>query len=525
MTVVSKDWHYPQVPPLGIAYLASCAREAGHGVTVVDGLGEAVGSFHEFIGGCFINGLSMPEVVARVPADTEAIGVSIMFSKQWPLVRRLLDELRAAFPSVPMIVGGEHVSATVQHVFDTSPIDYAVFGEGEETLLELLTALSTGNAPGSEELNQIQGLAYRSSHQSGQPVAQESEIVSTPSRKRRRELDSIPWPAWDLLPVADYVENNRFQDCSDRKVMIVMGTRGCPYQCRFCSSPQMWTTNFYMRSPKDLVDEIEHYIHTYGTTEFQFQDLTFVINRNWVIKVATEICERKLDITWKLPGGTRSEAFDAELFTKLAESGCTSLTFAPESGSKRVLAAMQKKADPDRFIEFGKIVRRNRIGVTLTTFIIIGSPEETTRDLMQTYAFIAKLALAGYDAMLCSRFTCYPGSDYHHRYLKEGLLEYNDDYFLDLDLSVSNLRNGRSWHPHWSEKRIRRSITLAYLLFFTVYYLSRPLRMFRSVSAVLRNQPRTRIEQVFAHGLMRRVRRFWKGFRATPTPQVPTVAA
>ncbi|MCH8966241.1 MAG: B12-binding domain-containing radical SAM protein [Planctomycetes bacterium] len=514
MTVVSNAWRYPQVPPLGIAYLAASAREAGHDVTIVDGLDGALGTFHPFIQGRYINGLTIDEIVQRVPRGTEVIGVSIMFSSHWPLARRLLAALRTAFPSTTIVVGGEHVTAVTQHVFDSSPVDYAVLGEGEETLLELLDALC---GEGTVDIRQVEGLAYRASSTSrtDQPGAdihlelldnQRQGIVRTPSRVRRRNLDSIPWPAWDLFPIQDYLQVNRYHEFSDRRVMTMLGTRGCPYRCRFCSSPQMWGTNFYMRSPKDLVDEMEFYKNKYGATEFQFQDLTFVVNRRWVLRVAQEICSRNLNITWKLPAGTRSEAFDAEVLAKLCQSGCRSLTFAPESGSKRVLADMLKKADPARILELGRIVRRERIDMMISANIIIGSPKERLRDLLQTYFYIIRLALVGYDSILCSRFTLYPGSEYHRRSLGAGLVEYDDNYFLDMEVSLASLRSGRSWHPRWSDRTIRRLTTVGYFLFFAAYYFSRPLRMLRSVIAVLRNVPRTRIEVVFAHGLMRRVR-------------------
>jgi len=523
MTVASRDGHLPQVPPLGVAYLAASARQAGHEVSIVDGLGEALDSYHRFIGTSYMNGLTVDQVVQRVGRDNDLIGLSVMFSKQWPLARRLLSALRKEFPATPLVVGGEHVSAATRHVFQSSPADYAVIGEGEETLLQLMETLGEAKLPDSSA---IEGLAFRADRLShiranraldARPNENvglcadrgDPDIVITRPRQRRRDLDSIPWPAWDLVPIREYIAANRFQDCSDRRVMVILGTRGCPYRCRFCSSPQMWTTSFYMRDPRDLVDEMEFYMHAYGAAEFQFQDLTFVINRNWVIRVADEIIRRQLDIVWTLPGGTRSEAFDAEVMRRLSASGCTSLTFAPESGSQRVLDDMLKKTNPERFIELGKIARQNRINVALHAFIIIGSPEETLRDLLRTYWFICRLALVGYDGMLCSRFTCYPGSEYHRRYLDSGLVEYNDDYFLDLEISFSSLKNSRSWHPRWGARRIKWFITTAYLLFFVLHYASRPVRVVRSTAAVLRNRPRTRLEAVFAHSFARRWRRVW----------------
>ena len=171
---------------------------------------------------------------------------------------------------------------------------------------------------------------------------------------------------------------------------------------------------------------------------------------------------------------------------------------------------MKKKADPQHFIELGRIVRRDRVDVDITAFIIIGSPDERFVDLLQTYWFIVRLALCGYDGIMCSRFTCYPGSAYHEEYLKQGLIEYDDNYFLDLDLSLANLRHGRSWHPKWGARRLQFFVMFGYVLFFSVYYLSRPMRVWRSVRAVLRNKPTSRVELVVAHGLGERLSRLWK---------------
>ncbi len=521
-TVADRHAHYPQVPPIGVAYLAACARQAGHRVQVIDALGEALDDYHPFLRGQWINGLNIEDVVQRVDRDAALIGVSVMFSKQWPLARRLLTALKEAYPHTPLIIGGEHPTASPDHVFETSPVDYVVLGEGEETLLELAAALETSP---HADVSGIEGLAYRAMRPGLRRQANGDinlalvEQVNGPAirrsaaRKRRRDLDSIPWPAWDLVPTAKYVDANRFQDGSARRVMILLGTRGCPYQCRFCSNPNMWTTSFYMRDPKDLIDEMEHYVRTYGASEFQFQDLTFVVNRRWVIQVAEEIIRRKLDVVWKLPGGTRSEAFDAELMTKLAESGCRSLCFAPESGSKFVLEAMLKKADPDRFVELGRIVRRQRIPIEMTAFIIIGSPEERLRDLLATFWFVMRLAFVGYEGVLVSRFTCYPGSDYHDRYMKKGLISYDDDYFLDLDLSLSNLKHGRSWHPRWGSTKVRWFVMLTYGLFFATYYASRPMRIVRSVVHVLRRRPTSRLELVISHAIGARLQRLASLFR------------
>src|SRR5262245_49573781 len=129
-------------PPLGMAYVAACLRRAGHTVRVVDGVGEGIGRSWQFRGRHWAYGLPLDELVGRVDADSDVIGVGIMFSNFWPISKALIHALREQFPRTPIVCGGEHVSAVPRFVLEDAPVDYAVVGEGEETALELLDHLA-----------------------------------------------------------------------------------------------------------------------------------------------------------------------------------------------------------------------------------------------------------------------------------------------------------------------------------------------------------------------------------------------
>ena len=130
--------------PIGIAYLAACLVEAGHSVTAVDGLGEALDKFTAvaMIPNGLRHGLLDSEVVDRIPADVELIGLSSMFSQQWPFDRGLIQMMRSAFPTIPVVIGGEHATALPEYCLRDSPeIDFVVLGEGEQTLVDLVFCL------------------------------------------------------------------------------------------------------------------------------------------------------------------------------------------------------------------------------------------------------------------------------------------------------------------------------------------------------------------------------------------------
>src|SRR5205814_1562004 len=134
-------------PPLGIAYIAACLRQSGHTVSVVDGLGEALGRYTPIQGLAtgMRHGLSDEEIVARIDPGAEVIGVSIMFSLEWPFARQLVSRIRARFPDALLVAGGEHISALPEYSLDNClSLDCCVLGEGEQTMVDLVEAVSQG---------------------------------------------------------------------------------------------------------------------------------------------------------------------------------------------------------------------------------------------------------------------------------------------------------------------------------------------------------------------------------------------
>jgi radical SAM superfamily enzyme YgiQ (UPF0313 family) len=456
---------------------------------VIDGLGEGIGTLSPYRAGLHLHGLPFAEIVRRIRPDTEVISFSVMFSNYWPLTKDLVLETRAAFPEATLIAGGEHVSACPELVVTDSSIDFAVMGEGEETLVGLLDWMRSGRSP--EDLGSVNGICYRDAA---------GAAVRNAPRKRVRKPDELPWPAWDLFPVEKYMNAELFNGMSfGRRSMVMLGTRGCPYTCKFCSNEGMWGTNYFVRSPKDIVDEMEFYVEKYGATDFQFQDLTFVVNARFVKQFCREILGRKLDVHWKLTSGTRSEQIDAEILELMSQSGCKEIFLAPESGSQRIGKISRKRVDLEKILSVGRIGRDHRIDMQISAFMIIGFPEEKLDDVFKTWVFLSKLALAGFSTAFINRFTAYPGSEYHDIALREGRTAYSDDYFLGLERNFSILNAGTSWHPRWSGRFIFLLMLIGYVVFFSTYYLRKPLGIVRSIAAVLKNEPKTRLERYIAY--------------------------
>jgi radical SAM superfamily enzyme YgiQ (UPF0313 family) len=482
-------------PPIALAYLAASLREQGYPVSIVDPVGEAPFEMNPIPGRPLVSyGWSLDKIVAAIPRDTRYIGLSCMFSHEWPVSKLLAQKIRERFPDVVIIAGGEHITAAPEFSLrDCRALDYAVLGEGEETLVELLNVLEHGG-----DASSVAGLV----------CLRDSETIRTMPRQRVRVMDSIPWPAWDLVPIESYLSNHLSWGISEGRTMPIVATRGCPYNCTFCSSPQMWGRRWYPRSPKDVADEIETYIRSYGADNFDFYDLTAVLNKEWIVEFCHELNNRKLDITWQMPGGTRSEAIDDEIGSLLARSGHRNLVYAPESGSERMLKLIKKKTRIPRML--GSMRAAIRSGISVKLNMVVGFPEETPRDIIQTYLFLAKTAWIGVDDVNIYAFIPYPGSELFHDLQRAGKIKaLDEEYFFGL-VAMGDVKNIVSY-----AEKIGRKALLAYklfgiFLFYSISYLSHPRRIFQTLWHLYRGSHQTRIEKALSAVIdrIRRHRRF-----------------
>lgn len=252
-------------PPIGIAFLAGSLESAGVKFSILDSVALAPTVKHRYHKG-FLVGLPLDEIAALIPPNATSVGISVIFTHEWPAVVRLIDLIREARPEIKIICWGEHITSMPEFSLAVSKADFMVLGEGEETLLELLKAIENGSS-----YEKIDGIVFRDGNR----------IKSNPRRSRRTDLDNIPPPAWHKIDLKTYSLSGYVGGMSVPDITVPMlASRGCPYQCTFCSSPNMWTTRWIARDPIKVVDEIEYYMKTYGARNFPFQDLTAIIKKD-----------------------------------------------------------------------------------------------------------------------------------------------------------------------------------------------------------------------------------------------------
>lgn len=398
--------------PLGLAYIAAALEKVGERVVVVDAVGEAPVQFTAYFKG-FLVGLRLEEIVERIPADAEAIGITAIFTHEWPIVVRLVDLIKRARPETPVILGGEHITSMPEFSLLTSRADYAVLGEGEETVVELLDVLAGRRHP-----SQVDGLCYREG----------GAITVNKRRTRRADIDDIAWPAWHHIKV-DVYNAHRYTGSmfAGTTTIPILATRGCPYQCTYCSAPNMWTPKWVPRDPKKVVDEIQHLVETYGARNFPFQDLTAIIRKEWIVEFCNEIIARKLDIMWQLASGTRSEAIDDEVADLLARTKMTSMAYAPESGSDSTRRMIKKKIRADRLFESMDAAARHNLNVSV--FLIVGLPHDTRDNLAENIPFIDEIKTHGVTDLSIGYYMALPGTELFHTLYDSGKVVLDKAYF------------------------------------------------------------------------------------------------
>ncbi len=495
------------VPPLGLAYVAGALRADGQRVTVVDAVGEALDqlAIYPRARASMLRGLSFDEIVARIPADATLIGVSCMFSNAWCPTRDLVERIHEAFPGVPIALGGEHATACWELVLRTcEAVTFCVLGEGERTLCELSRCLDEGSDP-----RLVPGVAARAP--GGAPGLAPPDAPIPLKRARIRDIDAIAEPYWEAFPLEKYIDGHYNHGVVRGRSMPILASRGCPYRCTFCSSPRMWTTKWVVRSPRELVAEMKRCIERYRVNDFAFYDLTAIIRRDWLVEFCTLLLDEKLDITWQLPSGTRSEAIDGEVATLLFASGCKNINYAPESGSPRELERIQKRVNLGRMLRSMRDAAR--AGIDVKVNIILGFPDETLSDVLRTYAFLARCAIAGAEAVSIFPFCAYPGSEMHDEMVAKGSVRMDDDYFLGL--VFTDYTHVTAYGAGRSAALLRAAVLLGIVWFHAVQTVAHPSRTLDIVRQLTRRTQNSKVANAIEP--MRRRRAAYRKLRAEPT--------
>lgn len=491
-------------PAIGLAYIAGSLKAAGFLVEGIDASAEAMDRITPIPDTKLqYNGIGIEEIVARVNPHTRIFGISLMFSHEWNYHKKLIQKLKESFPNAVIIGGGEHATALTEYVLKDCPsLDFCALGEGEETMVAFCERVASGQNP-----KDIPGIAYR----------EDGGVIQNPPRVRIKNIDELPWPDWDVMPVRVYLDQAVGAGPSFGRSMPMMATRGCPYSCTFCSNPMMWTNKYYMRSVADVIKEIKFYKQKYDIAGIQFYDLTAIVQKQWTKDFCLKMLEENVNLEWSLPSGTRSEALDEENLKLMAQSNCRYLVYAPESGSPETLKLIKKKISLDKMKQ--SIRTAIRCGIVVRTNMIIGFPHEKRKNIYETLKVLVQFVVMGVEDAPLFGFQPYPGTELFDYLLNKKRIALNESYFD----SLATFSNGKLFElpaDSYCENVGRLELHLYRLLFgfCTVYFLSyllHPSRILRTLRNIFSS---SRSSTVFEQRIKDRIRKVKPALLKTHSP-------
>ena len=412
-------------PPLGLAYLASMIREE-HDVKIVDSLAEDLS--YEDVG----------KIIKQYDPDLIGITATTSMMPDAYKVSRIAKDINE---NVKIVLGGPHVTFIPERTVKECPcVDYIVRGEGELTFKELVDTLDKG-----KDINKILGLS----------INRDGKVKNNPPRPLIRDIDSIPIPSYDLLPMDKYqVDNVKFG--------TIMTSRGCPFDCVFCSSSLQFGKRWRGHSEDRVMEELKLLREEYGRREIEFLDDTFTLNRPRAIRIANKIKKEGLDISWT--ASSRVDIFRDDVAKAMKDGGCHTVYFGIESGSQKTLDFIGKRITPQQSILAVRKAKKHKLHA-LGAFII-GFPEEDREDIKKTIKFSKKV---GVDYAQFTIATPYPGTRLWDYALSRNLiLTFNWRKYTTLD-PVIKLKN-------FTSKQITKFLQWAYISFYLrPFYLLKDL--------------------------------------------------
>ncbi|MCW4019475.1 MAG: radical SAM protein [Candidatus Bathyarchaeota archaeon] len=378
---------HPAFIPLGLGYLAAVLEKSQYPVNVID---------------CQAQKLSLEQLktqISKKEADIVGITSTTLTYKSALQVAKIAKE---AWPNCVVAIGGSHVTFWDDKALQESPdLDVIVRGEGEATMLELAERIEKGKA-----LNDLVGTTCRKGN----------GFVKNGDRPYLQDLDSLPFPAHHLW--------HTHEDAGDLSKygtipFPIMTSRGCVFWCNFCTAVRMFGRGYRMRSPKNVVDEMEYLHKNFNANQFTFYDDAFTVDQARTAEICDEIERRGLKFKWDCE--TRVDMVTKELLVKMRKAGCIGVWFGVESGSQQVVDAMAKGFSLNQIRRAFKWAKE--AGLMVVAGVILGFPGETKETAWETIRFVKELNPNDVGFYIA---TPYPGTPMYDEVKANGWLRITD---------------------------------------------------------------------------------------------------
>ena len=441
------------LPPLGIAYIAACLRDAGFDVGIIDGP---------------VCNLKDNDILNKIQAfKPKVIGISAI-TPVFNNAVRLANLVRDAFASVLIIIGGHHASILPMEVLKENPcFDLLVIGEGELTCCEIMQKYKRYDFDRErllkdiKFLNEINGVAFRKSE----------EIVMTHPRSPIENLDTLPYPAWDLLPMKKYIPlPNQYLR---QPVIHMVAIRGCPYQCSFCSNNSVFGKKIRAVSPKRVIEIIKYAKYNFGAREISFWDDCMTVNKEWMLEFCQLMVKEGIDVIWSCC--SRVDTVNKKLLFWMKKAGCWNIFYGYETAHQELLDIIDKNITLDDIIQANQWTKE--AGIEIRASFMIALPQETPQMTEKTIEFAISLEP---DYAQFSITTPFPGTKLYEDAKRYGtiLKDFSTYTLWGVNFIPAAYRNKKQVET--AEKTDMRRF------YFRFKYIYGRLRKIRSFSDILR---------------------------------------
>lgn len=336
-------------PPLGLGYLAAVLIKDNYDVSILDAnaLEYTLGDILKFIKDYKPNFIGLTSTTGKLD--------DIFF---------LCKEIKNFDKNIKILVGGSHPTQEPGSVIKSDYVDFVISGEAEYAFPELIKGVING-----KDISSIKGVGYK----------KDGKIIVNGKADMIKNLDDLPMPAYHLFPMEKYTS----VQSSKSNIMIMMTSRGCPYQCTFCAVPKLLGYRYRYVSAERVVEEMEYLKNNFGIGEIHFKDSIFNLNIPRINKICDLLIEKKLNMTWLC--NARVDGISTDNLERMKKAGCISITYGIESGSDRILKRLKKGFN--RQLAISSIKLTNKIGIDTTANYIIGNPDDTRRTINETIDF------------------------------------------------------------------------------------------------------------------------------------------
>jgi anaerobic magnesium-protoporphyrin IX monomethyl ester cyclase len=402
-------------PPLGLLYLAAYMEREGHQVVIKDFAVQKKKHKIDY----------KKYDIVGISTDTTRYAQALRIAK------------KAKASGCTVVMGGPHPCYVDEEILSTRKVDFIVRGEGEITFSELVATLEKHKG----EFNSVQGISFIS----------DGKLVRTPCRPFIENLDSLPLPARHLMNMDDY----RRTKLGGRDITPLITSRGCPYQCAFCSSSSFCGTKWRARSVGSVLDELEEIYHHYRFNAVAFVDDLFTLSSKRVTEICRGIVERKLDLWWWYLSRTDLLLRNEEMVKEMVRAGSKAVFIGVESANPETLVELKKGIDVKGTVQTVEMLKRN--GVEIHASYILGGLHDTARTIHETVSFAKRLDTNV--AQFCI-LTPFPGTAIYEQ-VKDRIIKWRSPWsFFDLQHLVFK-------HDHLSFIRMEWLLLKAHFLYYT----------------------------------------------------------